>query len=303
MVGIYFSMFTNDVMEAQEELMTSKLVETAMALNKAVESRAQMLRDMSNQQHRAFLERIAATPPEELTALDRIQIPLSKLFLEQEASSDMRKMKAISLQVYEEELREIRSKGLVDLLFVAVSLLSGAVCMSLIEDWPFDDSFYWACVTAMTVGYGDVTPDTTSGKVFTIFYVIFSTALAAKGFRDVVCYPMIVKKKENEAFLLSQFSEDLTARTLQKVLRNNLFSEVDKLQFDAERITKAEFTLLVLYNMNKIAMKDILLATKCFDNLDVHREGALGKKEQEEQIQLAKARDHERRLEQRREAE
>lgn len=66
-----------------------------------------------------------------------------------EPASELAKMKAINMQVYEEELRAVRSKMIVDLLFVLVSLLSGAACMTFIEGWSFSEAFYWASVTVI----------------------------------------------------------------------------------------------------------------------------------------------------------
>jgi hypothetical protein len=86
-------------------------------------------------------------PESEISAVDRVKLSFSKLFLSQEDASGAQRLKAMNLQIYEDELREVRSKVLVDLLFVAVSLLSGAACMTAIEHWAFADAFYWACVT------------------------------------------------------------------------------------------------------------------------------------------------------------
>lgn len=51
-------------------------------------------------------------------------------------------------------------------------LLSGTVAMNRIEGWALVDSFYFSVVSLTTVGYGDFTPQTTLGKIFTAFYVL-----------------------------------------------------------------------------------------------------------------------------------
>jgi len=55
-VGIYFSMFTNDVMEAQEEVLKNKLVKAAVVMNKMAEDGFNRMRDAQRQQHQQFLE-------------------------------------------------------------------------------------------------------------------------------------------------------------------------------------------------------------------------------------------------------
>ena len=41
-----------------------------------------------------------------------------------------------------------------------------------VEDLVWVDSIYFSVITLTTVGYGDFSPTTTTGKVFTIFYVL-----------------------------------------------------------------------------------------------------------------------------------
>ena len=59
-------------------------------------------------------------------------------------------------------------------LFVIVSILLivGTVFYSQIEGWGVFDSFYFCIVTLATVGYGDLTPKTIPGKIFTIVYIL-----------------------------------------------------------------------------------------------------------------------------------
>lgn len=55
------------------------------------------------------------------------------------------------------------------LSYIGVSILF----YHFVEDWPVVDCIYFAMVIVTTVGYGDVTPKTTAGKAFTIFFAFY----------------------------------------------------------------------------------------------------------------------------------
>jgi voltage-gated potassium channel Kch len=56
-------------------------------------------------------------------------------------------------------------------------IAAGTVIFSLLEDWSIVDSFYFSVVTATTVGFGDITPDTDGAKLFTVVYIIFGISI------------------------------------------------------------------------------------------------------------------------------
>lgn len=65
------------------------------------------------------------------------------------------------------------------LVIYLVSLLAGAATFSYLEGKSFSDGIWWATVTALTIGYGDLTPATPAGRLagvlfghFWIFVVI-----------------------------------------------------------------------------------------------------------------------------------
>jgi voltage-gated potassium channel len=51
-------------------------------------------------------------------------------------------------------------------------LLAGTIAMNRLEGLALVDAFYFSVVSLTTVGYGDFTPQTTVGKLFTAFYIL-----------------------------------------------------------------------------------------------------------------------------------
>ncbi|MBE99186.1 potassium channel family protein [Flavobacterium coralii] len=54
----------------------------------------------------------------------------------------------------------------------AVILAIGTVAYHFIEGWGIIDSLYFSVVTLTTIGFGDLSPKTDAGKLFTIAYII-----------------------------------------------------------------------------------------------------------------------------------
>jgi hypothetical protein len=65
------------------------------------------------------------------------------------------------------------------LYWFAIVLAAGTIFYSLTEGWSILDSLYFCVVTLATVGYGDLTPTTTLGKVFAICYILFGLSMLA----------------------------------------------------------------------------------------------------------------------------
>jgi voltage-gated potassium channel Kch len=82
----------------------------------------------------------------------------------------------------EEQLQEYqrirRSFRYVAALAIGV-LLFGAIFYHHVEHLKWLDAFYFCTVTLATVGYGDITPHTDLGKLFTIFYILFGIGILA----------------------------------------------------------------------------------------------------------------------------
>ena len=65
-----------------------------------------------------------------------------------------------------------------DLVFTTLFIVAlGTLMYHRLEVWDWLDSLYFSVITLATVGYGDFSPQTTGGKIFTIFYVIIGIGI------------------------------------------------------------------------------------------------------------------------------
>lgn len=67
-------------------------------------------------------------------------------------------------------------------------LLGGTVGFSVIEGWPIFDSLYVTIITLTTIGYGDMTPGGTPGRIFTILLSLCGLGVMAYSFSMLTAF-------------------------------------------------------------------------------------------------------------------
>lgn len=72
----------------------------------------------------------------------------------------------------------LREKKYQKLILATITIvLIGSMFYHFVEGWNWIDSTYFSIITLTTVGYGDFTPQTDLGKIFTVFYIITGLGL------------------------------------------------------------------------------------------------------------------------------
>ena len=74
------------------------------------------------------------------------------------------------------------------LIILFIFLFGGATFYHYTEEWRYIDSLYFSAATMTTVGYGDITPKTDVGKIFTIIYAFSGVSIALYGLSVIAAH-------------------------------------------------------------------------------------------------------------------
>ena len=95
----------------------------------------------------------------------------------------------------EEEHKTYHRRLLYISILILLFLFGGATFYHYAEKWRYLDALYFSAYTMTTVGYGDITPKTDSGKIFTIFYVFTGVGTALYGLSIIAAHFVEVREE------------------------------------------------------------------------------------------------------------
>lgn len=98
-------------------------------------------------------------------------------------------------ELNEEEHKKYHLKILYIVIVILLVLFIGTIAYHNIEGWNYLDSLYFSAATITTVGYGDFTPRTDIGKLFTIFYIFIGVGIALYGLSIIVAHFVEMREK------------------------------------------------------------------------------------------------------------
>ncbi|CAM8900780.1 unnamed protein product [Rhodiola kirilowii] len=159
------------------------------------------------------------------------------------------------------ETNKVRYKLLMVLLLLAILITMGTVFLVFVEKLDFIDAFYCVCSTVTTLGYGDKSFSTTTGRIFAIFWILTSTITVAQFF-----------------LYLAELNTETRQKSLVKWVLSKRVTNVDLEAADLDNdgvVSASEFIIYKLKEMGKITQDDIMLVMDEFEELDVDQSGTL----------------------------
>lgn len=91
-----------------------------------------------------------------------------------------------------------KDKNYRDLLITTNLIIAfGSIVYHYLEGWSWIDSIYFSIITLTTIGYGDFSPQTDEGKLFTIFYIIIGVGIILSFVNTVYTHYNSVKLESN----------------------------------------------------------------------------------------------------------
>jgi voltage-gated potassium channel len=132
-------------------------------------------------------------------------------------------------------------------IFVFTVIFGGTFAFMFVEDKTFLEALYFVIATITTVGYGDVVPESDSGKLFTILLITFGTVaflsiipilfsyLIEKDIKEALGFETIPKLKGHIIIcryndLAEQALEDINARKIPYIIVDHDEDKIDELR-------------------------------------------------------------------------
>lgn len=97
----------------------------------------------------------------------------------------------------DKEIAEVYKNFRIAGLFTIVVLAGGTVFYHFIEKLSYVDALYFSVITLTTVGYGDISPQTQIGKLFTVGYVLVGIAIIGT-FANLLLKRSMAKRHESQ---------------------------------------------------------------------------------------------------------
>ncbi len=83
------------------------------------------------------------------------------------------------------------------LITTSIIIALGGTMYHYLEGWSWIDSIYFSIITLTTIGYGDFSPQTDAGKLFTIFYILIGIGIILSFINTVYNHYSVMRQKDS----------------------------------------------------------------------------------------------------------
>lgn len=159
------------------------------------------------------------------------------------------------------QTNKLRYKCYVTFIVFVVLFIAGTVFLVTFEKMPVIEAFYCVCSTVTTLGYGDRSFNSGTGRLFAVIWILTSTICLAQFLLYVAELNAETKQRELVKWVLTR-----------RITNNDL----EAADLDEDRVVEAaEFIVYKLKEMGKIDEKDVAGIMEEFENLDYDESGNL----------------------------
>ena len=158
-VGTIFGLVSFKIMEEQEQLMNRKMASLASAFNrlmkerkiKKANSKRTFEMDLQSYENTNFSSTdmyINQENSPKLSSYKSIKRTVKQtvkhvFLLKSDKNTKYDEMSQVTLALYEEEILDIKVGAILNIIMFFITLFTGALAMSVLEGWSFNDSVYW----------------------------------------------------------------------------------------------------------------------------------------------------------------
>nr|CAD1841278.1 unnamed protein product [Ananas comosus var. bracteatus] len=149
-------------------------------------------------------------------------------------------------------IHRAKCKFLSVLLVLLIFMLCGTIFLWKVEKLRFVDSFYCTVVTMTTLGYGDISFSTKTGRIFAVFWILGSTVCVGQFF-----------------FYLAEWINEWNQRCLIKLVTARMaYMDLDPAHLDGDHlVSAAEYIVYKLKDMGRIRQDEITIMLHEFEDL------------------------------------
>jgi len=161
-------------------------------------------------------------------------------------------------------------------------IVVGMVGFHYIERLSLVDAFYFTMVLLTTVGYGDIVPKTSGGKIFASVYCVVAGILVLQNMSMISTIPLELRKRRLESAVLMQFGDELDDVALRELANGPLVKRLqisENRQDGLNKCTREMFALAMLVRLGRVTEQDVRLTYAAFRQLDKDNDGMLTSKE------------------------